>query len=95
MRYFRVHTADIAYITQQPRGIFTTVGKLVDANVENVDWSHLNDREKNRLLYLRQKKTLDVFLEHGAISQAQYDKSLHDLTEKMGMTEEKTRSSEK
>ena len=31
MRYFRVHTADIAYITQQPRGIFTTVGKLVDA----------------------------------------------------------------
>lgn len=67
----------------------------MDANVENVDWSHLNDREKNKLLYLRQKKTLDVFLEHGAISQAQYDKSLHDLTEKMGMTEEKTRSSEK
>ena len=31
MKYFRVHTADIAYITQQPRGIFTTVGKLVDA----------------------------------------------------------------
>lgn len=30
MRYYRVHTADIAYITQQPRGIFTTVGKLVD-----------------------------------------------------------------
>ncbi|MBP5175513.1 MAG: hypothetical protein ILP07_06350 [Treponema sp.] len=33
MRYFRVHTADIAYITQQPRGIFTTVGKLVDAKI--------------------------------------------------------------
>lgn len=31
MKYFRVHTADIAYITQQPRGIFTAVGKLVDA----------------------------------------------------------------
>ena len=31
MKYFRVHAADIAYITQQPRGIFTTVGKLVDA----------------------------------------------------------------
>ena len=27
MRYFRVHTADIAYITQQPRGIFTAIGK--------------------------------------------------------------------
>jgi len=29
-KLYRVHTADIAYITQQPRGIFTTVGKLVD-----------------------------------------------------------------
>ncbi|MCR4580483.1 MAG: hypothetical protein K5681_09060 [Treponema sp.] len=33
MKYFRVHTAYIAYITQQPRGIFTAVGKLVDAKV--------------------------------------------------------------
>ena len=31
MKYFRVHTSDIAYLTQKPRGIFTTVGKLVDA----------------------------------------------------------------
>ena len=31
MKYYRIHTADIAWITQQPRGIFTTVGKLVDA----------------------------------------------------------------
>ena len=31
MKYFRVHTSDIAYLTQQPRGIFTTVGKLVEA----------------------------------------------------------------
>ena len=31
MRYYRVHTADIAYITQQPRGIFTAVAKLVNA----------------------------------------------------------------
>lgn len=31
MTYFRVHTKNIAYITQQPRGIFTAVGKLVDA----------------------------------------------------------------
>ena len=36
-------------------------------------------------LYLDQKHTLDLFLERGAISQAQYDKSLGDLTEKMGM----------
>ena len=31
MTYFRVHTKDIAYITQQPRGLFTAIGKLVDA----------------------------------------------------------------
>ena len=38
-----------------------------------------------RDLYLRQKELLDTFLEHGAISRAQYEKSLGDLTVKMGM----------
>ncbi len=33
MKYFRVHTADIAYITQQLRGIFTAIAKLADANI--------------------------------------------------------------
>jgi len=41
--------------------------------------------DPKRELYLKQKHTLDLFLESGAISQAQYDKSLGDLTEKMGM----------
>ena len=45
----------------------------------------MNAEEKKRDLYLRQKELLDTFLEHGAISRAQYDKSLRDLTEKMGM----------
>ena len=31
MNYFRVHTSDIAWLTKKPRGIFTTVGKLVEA----------------------------------------------------------------
>ena len=35
--------------------------------------------------YLEQKKTLETFLVHGAISRAQFDKSLTDLTVKMGM----------
>lgn len=43
--------------------------------------------DKKVELYLRQKKTLDTFLEKGAISKAQYDKSFGDLTEKMGMQE--------
>ena len=41
--------------------------------------------EKKRDLFFRQKQLLDTFLEHGAISRAQYDKSLGDLTVKMGM----------
>ena len=54
-------------------------------SIENVDWSSLSYEEKNRILFQRQKKTLDMFLERGAISQAQHDKSLHDLIEKMGV----------
>ena len=60
----------------------------MDVNIENKKWSSLTYEEKNRLLFLRQKKTLDMFLERGAISQAQHDKSLHDLIEKMGMQAE-------
>ena len=46
---------------------------------------------KNQLrkLYLDQKQTLDLFLKNGAITQAQYDKSLGDLTRKMGMEKER------
>ena len=34
-------------------------------NTENTEWSSLSYKEKNRLLFLRQKKTLDMFLERG------------------------------
>ena len=49
----------------------------------------LTPEEKKRKLYETQKLTLDLFLERGAISRAQYDKSLSDLTEKMGYNEER------
>ncbi len=52
------------------------------------EWNKLSHAEKNHQLYLRQKKLLAQFLKTGAISKAQYDKSLHDLTEKMGEQEE-------
>ena len=39
-------------------------------------------------LYFDQKQTLDLFMERGAISRAQYDKSLGDLTRKMGINVE-------
>ena len=43
---------------------------------------------KKRELYFRQKELLDTFLANGAISRAQYDKSLGDLTVKMGIDPE-------
>ena len=49
------------------------------------EYSELTSEEKKIDLFLRQKHTLDLFLERNAISKAQYDKSLGDLIEKMGM----------
>lgn len=54
-------------------------------NIEVVDWASLTPEGKKIRLFLNQKQTLDLFLERGAISQAQYDKSLGDLREKMGV----------
>ena len=53
--------------------------------IEKDNRSGLSPEEKKKELYLRQKRILDDFLERGAITQAQYNKSLGDLTEKMGM----------
>ena len=53
--------------------------------MEQTDWEKLSPEEKKVQLYLKQKKLLDDFLERGAISRAQYEKSFGDLTEKMGM----------
>ena len=50
-----------------------------------IDWSSLSPEEKKKQLFLKQKKTLDLFLERGAISQEQYDKSSSDMKEKMGV----------
>ncbi len=49
------------------------------------DYSSLTPEEKKIDLFHRQKRTLDLFLERNAISKAQYDKSLGDLIEKMGI----------
>ena len=47
------------------------------------EYSDLTLEEKRVDLFLRQRRTLDLFLERNAISKAQYDKSLGDLIEKM------------
>lgn len=54
---------------------------------EQEKWESLSHEEKNHQLYLRQKELLKSFLERGAISKMQYEKSLRDLTEKMGYKE--------
>ena len=56
-------------------------------NESQTAWESMTSEEKKQELFRRQKRTLDLFLERNAISKAQYDKSLGDLVEKMGMRE--------
>ena len=53
--------------------------------MNQTEWEHLSPEETKKQLYLKQKDLLDTFLDHHAISQAQYNKSLGDLKEKMGI----------
>lgn len=48
------------------------------------EWDGLTPEQKKRQLYETQVAMLQGFLERNAISKAQYEKSLHDLTVKMG-----------
>ncbi len=50
-------------------------------------WAALSPAEKKRELFRRQKELLAAFLATRAISQAQHDKSLNCLIEKMGFRE--------
>ena len=52
-------------------------------------WASLSPEEKKHELFLRQKELLATFLSTGAISQAQHDKSLNCLIEKMGFDKKK------
>lgn len=52
---------------------------------EHIEWELLTPEDKKKQLFLRQKNTLDLFLERNAISKDQYNKSLGDLIEKTGM----------
>ena len=59
-------------------------------NKEGVFVDNLNENspayeQKQKELFLKQKQTLDLFLERNAITRQQYEKSLGDLRDKMGM----------
>ncbi len=66
------------------------LSRIMDKDMEtetkrdNLEWDSLTHEQKNHQLFLQQKALLDQFLETGAISKAQHDRSLHDLIEKMG-----------
>ena len=45
----------------------------------------LTHEQKQKELFLKQKQTLDLFLERKAISMKQYEKRLGDLRDKMVM----------
>ena len=53
--------------------------------MEQNEWENLTPEEKKIQLFRNQKELLDQFLHSHAITQAQYEKSLGDLTKKMGM----------
>ena len=53
----------------------------------NEERNSMTHEEKQAALFREQKQTLNCFLERGAITKAQYDKSLHDLKEKMGVND--------
>ena len=44
----------------------------------------LSHCERKHLLFLRQKKTLELFVERGAISRIQFEALLRDLCQRMG-----------
>lgn len=48
-------------------------------------WELLSPEAEKLELFRRQKELLDTFLSTGAIDQAQHDKSLNCLIEKMGI----------
>ena len=57
-------------------------------NSNSDNWQFLSPAEKKLELFRRQKDLLDTFLSTGTISQAQHDKSLNCLIEKMGIKED-------
>lgn len=50
----------------------------------NINFENLSAEDAKMQLFLNQKATLDLFLEKGAITLAQYDKSFGDLKRLMG-----------
>lgn len=53
----------------------------MNTSIENKEWSLLTYEEKNRILFFRQSRTLELLIKRGAISSDEYNKSLYYLKE--------------
>lgn len=68
--------------------IFASTAQMPITVRKKVDFMPQNKPDEKKIeLFKNQKELLDTFLSHGAITKAQYDKSLGCLAEKMGMEE--------
>ena len=61
---------------------------MIDGEAMDKDRKEMTPDEKKKKLFLDQVRLLDTFLGNGAITKAQYNKSLGDLIEKMDMRDE-------
>ena len=59
----------------------------MEQNSQNPELRRERDQKRHEL-FVRQKAMLGLFLEKHAISGEQYQKSLHDMAEKMGETDQ-------
>lgn len=53
-----------------------------------IQWNTLSEEDQKKQLFLQQKELLDTFLGTHAITQEQYNTSLHNLAQKMGFESE-------
>jgi hypothetical protein len=61
----------------------TTDNNFTEKPETQAVWDRMTYKEKNKALFERQVKLLDLFLSKHAIDRAQYEKSLYELREKL------------
>lgn len=61
---------------------FLSSNRSVSPDTDGDDFSGMSAGEKKNALYMKEKRKLDLFLEHGAVSREQYEAALKELSEK-------------
>ena len=58
--------------------------ELREQIAEQRRWERMTPEEKRQQLFRRQKETLEAFLARNAITRAQYDRGIREMTAAMG-----------